>query len=736
MAAENFSGTPDWYAQYLRKFLNAAYEQSGETYKPYEGLRQAPLSANTQKIGEGLNQYFQNNTNNPMGASQQYIDNAANPTYSNIQEYLNPYQSNVIDNYANSESKKFLERTLPKINSSFISAGAFNSGKRKTFTNQALDDANQVYNDKIAEMQMQGYNQASQDANRDSDRQAALGELAGNMADKSTTNYLSRGEAAAQYERMLQDYNQNTLNLGYENDLNAKNWPVQQLTRLHEFIRGLPVTSSQYAYRSDPIETGGGGNSYAQGAGLLGQLLYLRNQNGGKGQMFSKGGRVSRAMGGSLQDPNQAPALSPYEQNLQAAASQLAQSDRNPMWEWFGKTAAGMASSKAPTVLGSLGESSAQGFQAAQDAMAHNDANKMKSLDIQRIFEESRKANEKEIYEREQKSQEFELEKQYKMGNLQVAQGTLAEQMRHNKMKDALSLQPKIKDSYGTNPVTGEPFIFRFNNDKITGYNGQPVDNGVIGENAPISPEVSPDAMPDQTSNPGKSPLARGEQIKKDEKYIKDLEEAAESYNTALTAVNVMRNQDFPKGKWANAAYNASKIGSALGGEGQWAKAMETFRSQVGKIIAPDLKDYKPVSNDEKDFLIELAPNEKDEPEATENKLNIIESASTRGKQQLAAANAYREKYGTTYGFKDKWEKYIDNFRLIDNIDGNLVLNPGNLYNWKMILDPNFNSIIEEKEKESITETPDGEFITKGNKAIGPGGSYTVKQLMDIANGK
>jgi hypothetical protein len=488
MAEATFQGTPKWYADYLKTFLDKGFEKANEEYQPYaEYIPELDADGNPIKDSFGQIQYkpavdekgqikykprladrdplinkiynkaaWELNSNaNPFNHALNQSNLANNSAASGVTEYMSPFTENVIQRMEDKSINNFMEEVAPAISSNFISAGGFNSGARNKFLKNAALKANEDLENRKAELRMQNYNNALELSDKALNRRLSSAELAARLQD-SQLDYeekkLSHAQDAASQK---QQYDQTKLDQQYEEYLRSQGYNDRSLDKLHERLRGLPVqTNTGYS----PINTATQQQSmspYSTGGMLLGQMMALRQQASGDNRLFSKGGRVRRAGGGPLQAlaaqgmPQQE--QNPYMQKLQMAADQLQKSDRDPLWSWFGQTMASGAASGAPNLMSALGQGSKEGYAAAQNTIAQNKSNKHKALDIEGLIEQSRKINEQTMYEREQKAKEFELERNYKMGNLDIAQGSLAEQRRHHENSEQIE-KLKLMAQTGQSP--------------------------------------------------------------------------------------------------------------------------------------------------------------------------------------------------------------------------------------------------------------------------------------------
>ena len=250
-------------------------------------------------------------------AAQPYLQ-GANQTFtgSNVSDYMNPYIQNVSDVLAKLGQRNLEENLLPSVGQNFIRSGQYGSANQQQAVGRALRDVQESILDKQAQLLNQGYTQAGQQFTSDAARQAQLaqtaggltaqqmqnlaslgtqagqlgvseqgtlgniGQVAGNLASQSARDQLAAagqlgslataGQAAnlkdlAALEAVgqtQQNQAQKGLDIAYQDFLEQRNYPQQQIANLNAAIRGLPMTTTQ--------TTSSSGNTYS--ASPLSQL--------------------------------------------------------------------------------------------------------------------------------------------------------------------------------------------------------------------------------------------------------------------------------------------------------------------------------------------------------------------------------------------------------------------------------------------------------------------------------
>ena len=116
------------------------------------------------------------NTQTGLGAAQSYFDEAKKDTYTDVSNYFNPYQRDVMDQLAEQGARNLQENLLPAVSDAFIRAGQFGSSRMGDFGARALRDTQEAVLAQQAELANTGYAQAMANRAADLSRQANLGQ--------------------------------------------------------------------------------------------------------------------------------------------------------------------------------------------------------------------------------------------------------------------------------------------------------------------------------------------------------------------------------------------------------------------------------------------------------------------------------------------------------------------------------------------------------------------------------
>lgn len=300
LESESSTSLPSWYTNYTQQILNTAAQYAAQPYQAYQGPRvagqdaltkqasaeAAPLAATagagtqaaSNLVNQGIGQ-VQNSVAPGQGglaAAQPYLSGASTPAYSNVQDYMNPYNANVTNAIANAGNTQFQNYTLPALQSSIIGAGNItgNSTQGANLLENALQQNNQNITNAQAGALQSGYQGSLSASQTDAARQAQLASTAGQLGTQQQTAQQNAGTDIINAGGALQNINtqglnnttsaigtQNTLgqqnqaqvqaneNTAYQDFLNQKNYPLTQASAMQGALAGInvPTTTTNYA---------------------------------------------------------------------------------------------------------------------------------------------------------------------------------------------------------------------------------------------------------------------------------------------------------------------------------------------------------------------------------------------------------------------------------------------------------------------------------------------------------
>ena len=136
-----------------------------------------------------------------MTAATPYLTAAGKSSYSDIANYMSPYQTGVMDVIAKQGARNLSENLLPNVSDAFIKAGQFGGTRMGEFGNRALRDTQESVLNQQAQLANQGYGQALSAAQADLARQGQLASTAGGIAGGDLSRIL---QGAGQYANIGQ----------------------------------------------------------------------------------------------------------------------------------------------------------------------------------------------------------------------------------------------------------------------------------------------------------------------------------------------------------------------------------------------------------------------------------------------------------------------------------------------------------------------------------------------------
>lgn len=156
------------------------------------------VGANPATAGTGNLSSSATSAGNITTNADPYLTAAGKQAYTGINNYMNPYQQNVMDVLAKQGARNLSETFLPQVSDQFIKAGQFGSNRMGEFGSRALRDTQEAILAKQSELANQGYSQAMANAQTDLARQATLGQTAGQLASQQAQAYQNVGQTQGQ----------------------------------------------------------------------------------------------------------------------------------------------------------------------------------------------------------------------------------------------------------------------------------------------------------------------------------------------------------------------------------------------------------------------------------------------------------------------------------------------------------------------------------------------------------
>jgi len=130
-----------------------------------------------------------------------YLEAAGKTSYTDIDKYMSPYQTGVMDVIAKQGARNLSENLLPAVSDQFIRAGQFGGNRMGEFGSRALRDTQESILNQQAQLANQGYGQALGASQADLARQVQLASTMGSIYGADLSRLLQSG---AQYGNLGQ----------------------------------------------------------------------------------------------------------------------------------------------------------------------------------------------------------------------------------------------------------------------------------------------------------------------------------------------------------------------------------------------------------------------------------------------------------------------------------------------------------------------------------------------------
>lgn len=267
---------PLWLQQYDSNLASAATNLASQSYTPYPGQQVATPSAPTV---QAQNMALGNvgNYQPALNTASNFVQAAGTPvTASQINQYMSPYESNVVGALQQASNTNLNQNVLPSIQDRFVSAGQSRSPQEMQATNNAVYQSNQSLNQATSGALQSGYQGALNEAMGEQGLSQAAGATEGQLG--ALTQQLGAGDvgqvAAAGQEQDIN--NQANINASMNNFNAQQQWPYQNLAYASNIIRGQTVPSNtqtvglqpsnQTTYSASPLQ------AFTQTAGVSNAL--------------------------------------------------------------------------------------------------------------------------------------------------------------------------------------------------------------------------------------------------------------------------------------------------------------------------------------------------------------------------------------------------------------------------------------------------------------------------------
>lgn len=262
------SNLPKYAEPYFTRLLQRSESESMRDYEPYKGQRLADTGADVLTSRERVRDIAgrgieglptaQAATTAGIGRAAQAFDFKPQMFDSGIaQQYMSPYQQNVID-VQKAQALLDFDRGQARRDAQAVQAGAFGGSRQAVQQALAGEDLQRRLGEIQAVGQQQAFEQAQQQFERDRAARESgerLGLSAAESATQQAQSLAALGERARagdvqaaqlleQIGKDAQATDQAGLDLAYEDFVRQRDFPRESLTFLSSILRGVPVQPS------------------------------------------------------------------------------------------------------------------------------------------------------------------------------------------------------------------------------------------------------------------------------------------------------------------------------------------------------------------------------------------------------------------------------------------------------------------------------------------------------------
>jgi hypothetical protein len=273
---------PEFYTNYLQDIANLG--QNAVTQGGIAGF--SPLQQQALQMAPNL--AFSGSGS--LGAASQLIGQSGTTTAPDVvQNYMNPYTRNVVDEMGRLQSRNIRENVLPNIGGAAIGTGGFGSRRQGQITGQVLRDLQSDLVGKQYGALQQGYSDATKSAQTDLERALNAGRSFTSLGQEQ--QQLGTGGLKTLFDMGAQEQALGQKQLDY---------PMAQTQAYAKLLQGYQVPTGTVQQTTGPGDAGSYSNSpLSQIATLLAGLgAFMRpasNQKDGGAIKMKNGGAVPMA---------------------------------------------------------------------------------------------------------------------------------------------------------------------------------------------------------------------------------------------------------------------------------------------------------------------------------------------------------------------------------------------------------------------------------------------------------
>lgn len=302
------TSAPDWYTAYLKNLADTGTtsmqrtpEQSVAGFSP---LQSGAIAA-TPQAGASYQPF--------LGKANTYLGAGAGSAADTVQNFMNPYESNVIQGIRDTGERNIRNNIAPMAAARGVTAGDFGSKRSQEIYGQTMADAQRDLTDAEAKYRAAGYSSALAAAQAEKDRELRAATTAGALGTTAQTLGLTDVNATYGMGQKEQELAQARINAPMTMATNASNLLTNlKVPSTVDEIANAPIPGaysnsplSQIAGLSSLFASGSGGNSAAGnfanmvGGAYTGLKNMFPSSSGSSGSGGSYSGTGDAYYGGS-----------------------------------------------------------------------------------------------------------------------------------------------------------------------------------------------------------------------------------------------------------------------------------------------------------------------------------------------------------------------------------------------------------------------------------------------------
>lgn len=255
------TGLPDWYQEYTRAIGGEAARLGSQEYEPYGGQRLAQLDP----LQQGAYDLVANSddsqgwVNKAGGAYDTGMSAGTGSWLDNASAYMNPYQTQVVDEMGRLGMRNWNENMLPGLNDQFVGNGQFGSGRNADIVSRAGRDFATDLTGQQSNALMTGYDSSFNKYNTDVTRQATtagqIGQQYGALGGLEQQMLGSRAQLLDATGQGQTNQAQKNMDLALSDWNTQKNYDWTNLDRVNSSVRGLQLPTATYAQSTGPASS-------------------------------------------------------------------------------------------------------------------------------------------------------------------------------------------------------------------------------------------------------------------------------------------------------------------------------------------------------------------------------------------------------------------------------------------------------------------------------------------------